>query len=41
MIYVINAIPCTYVISDLNREEIIEISYETELQQINHQEFMI
>ena len=32
MIYVINTVPCTHVISDLNREEIIEIFYETELQ---------
>ena len=27
MIYVINTVPCTYVISDLDREEIIEIFY--------------
>ena len=37
MIYVINTVPCTHVISDLNCEEIIEIFYETEVQKINHQ----
>ena len=36
-----NAAPWTYVINDLNGEEIIETFYEKELQKINQEEFRI
>ena len=36
-----NTIPWTYVISDLNGEEIIETYYEKELQKTNQQESRI
>ena len=36
-----NTVPWTYVINDLNGEEIIRIFYEKELQKTNHQEFRI
>ena len=36
-----NAVPWTYVINDLNSEEIIETFYENELQKVNQQEFRI
>ena len=36
-----NAVPKTYVINDLNGEEIIERFYEKELQKIDQQEFRI
>ena len=36
-----NTVPWTYVINDLNGEEIIETFYEKELQNINQQEFRI
>ena len=36
-----NTVPWTYVINDLNGEEIIETLYEKELQKINQQEFTI
>ena len=36
-----NTVPWTYVINDLNGEEIIRIFYEKELQKTNHQEFKI
>ena len=36
-----NAVPWTYVINDLNSEEIIGTFYENELQKINQQEFRI
>ena len=36
-----NAVPWTYVISDLNGEQIIETFYEKGLQKINQQEFRI
>ena len=36
-----NAVPWTYVINDLNDEEIIGTFYEKELQKIDHQEFRI
>ena len=36
-----NAVPWTYVISDLNGEEIIEKFYEKELQKTNQQESRI
>ena len=36
-----NAVPWTYVISDLNGEEIIEKFYEKELQKTNQQESSI
>ena len=36
-----NTVPWTYVINDLNGEEIIETFYEKELQKINQQEFRI
>ena len=36
-----NTVPWTYVINDLNGEEIIGIFYEKELQKINQQEFKI
>ena len=36
-----NAVPWTYVINDLNGEEIIRTFYEKELQKINQQEFRI
>ena len=35
------AVPWTYVINDLNGEEIIEIFYEKELQKTNQKEFRI
>ena len=34
-----NTVPWTYVMNDLNDEEIIETSYEKELQKTNQQEF--
>ena len=34
-----NTVPWTYVINDLNGEEIIEKLYEKELQKINQHEF--
>ena len=36
-----NTVPWTYVINDLNGEEIIRIFYEKDLQKINQQEFRI
>ena len=36
-----NTVPWTYVISDLNDEEIIETFYEKEFQKINQEEFRI
>ena len=36
-----NTVPWTYVIDDLNDEEIIETFYEKELQKINQEEFRI
>ena len=36
-----NAVPCTYVINDLNGEEIIRTFYEKELQKTNQEEFRI
>ena len=36
-----NTVPWTYVINDLDGEEIIGIFYEKELQKTNHQEFRI
>ena len=36
-----NTVPWTYVINDLNGEEIIGTFYEKELQKTNHQEFRI
>ena len=36
-----NTVPWTYVINDLNGEEIIGIFYEKELQKTNQQEFRI
>ena len=36
-----NAVPWTYVINDLNGEEIIGTFYEKELQKTNQQEFRI
>ena len=36
-----NTVPWTYVINDLNGEEIIETFYEKELQKINQQKFRI
>ena len=36
-----NTVPWTYVINDLNAEEIIGTYYEKELQKSNHQEFKI
>ena len=36
-----NTVPCTYVINDLNGEEIIGRFYEKELQKTNQQEFRI
>ena len=36
-----NRVPWTYVINDLNGEEIIDTFYEKELQGINQQEFRI
>ena len=36
-----NTVPWTYVIKDLNDEEIIETFYEKELQKTNQQEFRI
>ena len=36
-----NTVPWTYVISDLNSEEIIRTFYEKELQKANHEEFRI
>ena len=36
-----NTVPWTYVINDLNGEEIIETFYEKELQNIDQQEFRI
>ena len=36
-----NAVPWTYVINDLNDEEIIGTFYEKELQRIDQQEFII
>ena len=36
-----NTVPWTYVINDLNGEEIIETFYEKELQKTNEQEFRI
>ena len=36
-----NTVPCTYVINDLNGEEIIGTFYEKELQKTNQQEFRI
>ena len=36
-----NTIPWTYVINDLNREEIIGTFYEKELQKTNQEEFRI
>ena len=36
-----NTVPWTYVISDLNGEEIIGIFYEKELPKTNQQEFRI
>ena len=36
-----NTVPWTYVINDLNGEEIIETFYEKEQQKTNQQEFMI
>ena len=36
-----NTVPWTYVINDLNGEEIIETFYETELQKTNQQGFRI
>ena len=36
-----NTVPWTYVINDLNGEEIIGTFYEKELQKTNHEEFVI
>ena len=36
-----NGVPWTYVVNDLNGEEIIEIFYEKEQQKTNQQEFRI
>ena len=36
-----NTVPCTYVINDLNGEEIIGLFYEKELQKTNQEEFRI
>ena len=36
-----NTVPWTYVINDLNGEEIIRIFYEKELQKTNQEEFRI
>ena len=36
-----NTIPCTYVINDLNGEEIIGTFFEKELQKTNQEEFRI
>ena len=36
-----NTVPCTYIINDLNGEEIIGTFYEKELQKIDQQEFRI
>ena len=36
-----NIVPWTYVINDLNSDEIIEIIYEKEIQKTNQQEFTI
>ena len=36
-----NTVPWTYVVNDLNREEIIGTFYENELQSKNQQEFRI
>ena len=36
-----NTVPWTYVINDLNREEIIGTFYEKELQKTNQEEFRI
>ena len=36
-----NTVPCTYVIDDLNGEEITGTFYEKELQKIDQQEFRI
>ena len=36
-----NTIPWTYVISNLNGEKIVRMSYEKELQQTNQKEFRV
>ena len=36
-----NSVPCTYVINDINGNEIIRTFYEKELQKTNQQEFRI
>ena len=36
-----NTVPCTYVISDLNGEEIVGTLYEKELQNTNRKEFRV
>ena len=36
-----NTVPCTYIISDLNGEEIVGSFYEKELQKTNQKEFRI
>ena len=36
-----STVPCTYVISDLNGEEVVESFYENELQKTNQKEFRI
>ena len=38
---IINTVPWTYVISDLNGEKIVGICYEKEFQMTNHEEFRI
>ena len=36
-----NTVPWTFIISDLNEEEILGIFYEKELQKINQKEFWV
>ena len=36
-----NTVPWTFIISDLNEEEIVGIFYEKELQKINQKEFWV
>ena len=36
-----NTVPWTFIISDLNEEEIVGILYEKELQKINQKEFSV
>ena len=36
-----NTVPCTYVINDLNGEELVGTFYQSELQKVNQEEFRI